>query len=683
MRSGILIPVFLLLTSVAQGQTPAKVTYDEHVLPMLREKCLSCHGQDKKSGGLSLHTFARLMEGGSSGVIVKPGDPDGSTLFGVVAHKVEPYMPPRSPMLAKEADLLRRWIEMGALENSGSKVVINKPKVDIGLGTVVRGKPEGPPPMPANPLPLDPFVRLPRPNAVLAMATSPWAPLIAIGGPKQVFLYHTETLDLLGVLPFPEGQVQVLKFSRNGTLLLAAGGRGGKSGKAVVWSVKTGQRITEVGDETDSILAADISPDQTAIAVGGPGKIVRIYATADGKMLHEIRKHTDWVTAIEYSPDGVLLASGDRSSGLQVWESYTAREYFSLRGHTSAITEVSWRPDGNLLASTSEDGSVRLWEMENGTQVKTWNAHPGGSLSVKFGKDGRLVSAGRDKLVKLWDGNGTLVRAFEALPDVVLRTTLNQDGSRVIGGDWSGMVPVWTTGDGKRVGQLSVNPEPLAERIENISKALVAAQSNQEKLVAAVATAQTAGMTASNELARLQKASSDAALEIKVANDNIAKAQGAVNQARAALAQASANVRSREILAQVWQEAAAKVKDSASKAKDDAALQAALTRANEVATMGSTELTQARKVADEKNQALKAAEAIIPPLQQVVARTSATIASAPKLIEAQDKAVKLAQANLATAQASMAAGAANLNQLRTSLDRLKLAQVNKTAQAIK
>src|SRR5262249_30857403 len=165
----------------------------------------------------------------------------------------------------------------------------------------------------------------------------------AVGGQKQVLLYHTDTLDLLGVLPFPEGTPHVLKFSRNGSLLLAGGGHGGKSGRAVIWSVTTGERLTALGDESDAVLAADISPDQSRVALGGPGKVVRIYSTKDGKVAQEIRKHTDWVTALEFSPDGVLLATGDRSSGLFVWEAFTAREYFTLKGHTSAITEISWR----------------------------------------------------------------------------------------------------------------------------------------------------------------------------------------------------------------------------------------------------------------------------------------------------------------------------------------------------
>src|SRR5262249_25593224 len=264
---------------------------------------------------------------------------------------------------------------VGAQQTAGSTVATPAaPKVVLPLNAAGKGKPAVPP-MPPNPPRLAPLVRAARDTAVTALAASPWAPLVAVGGQKQVLLYHCDTLELLGVLAFPEGTPHVLKFSRNGSLLLAGGGRGGKSGRVVVWSVAKGERVFEVGDESDAVLAADISPDQTRVALGGPGKVVRVYGTKDGKLLHEGPKHTDWVTAVQSSPDGVLLATGDRAGGLHVWEAFTTREYHTLKGHTAAITGVSWRADGNVVASSSEDSTVALFEMENGNRIRVWGAH--------------------------------------------------------------------------------------------------------------------------------------------------------------------------------------------------------------------------------------------------------------------------------------------------------------------
>jgi hypothetical protein len=73
-----------------------KVNYIDHVLPILRDSCLGCHNADKQKGGLDASNYVKLMEGGSSGAVVKPGDPDDSRLYTLAAHKAEPKMPPKA-----------------------------------------------------------------------------------------------------------------------------------------------------------------------------------------------------------------------------------------------------------------------------------------------------------------------------------------------------------------------------------------------------------------------------------------------------------------------------------------------------------------------------------------------------------------------------------------------------------
>ncbi|HEY1377373.1 MAG TPA: c-type cytochrome domain-containing protein, partial [Gemmataceae bacterium] len=63
---------------ISSAAEPAKVNYTDHVLPLLRDKCLGCHNGDKARGGLDASNYVKLMEGGSSGAVVKPGDPDDS-----------------------------------------------------------------------------------------------------------------------------------------------------------------------------------------------------------------------------------------------------------------------------------------------------------------------------------------------------------------------------------------------------------------------------------------------------------------------------------------------------------------------------------------------------------------------------------------------------------------------------
>lgn len=662
----------------AKPATPVeKITYNDHVLPLLKAKCGACHSADSAKGGLVVDTYTALMQGGASGEVVVGGDVDGSRLYDLISHKAEPKMPPKEPRMPDEQlAIFKKWIDGGALETVDSKAKIKKPAFTLGTAVITTGKPEGPPPMPEN-LPTDPPVVTARGNAVTAMAASPWAPLVAVSSHKQVLLYNTTEHRLIGVLPFPEGQPQVLKFSRNGGLLLAGGGRAGQTGRVIVWDVKTGHRVFEVGAEYDSVLAADISADHSQIALGGPRKIVRVYSTKDGELMYEIKKHTDWITSLEFSPDGVLLATGDRSNGLFVWEAFTGREFYNLAGHQAAITGISWRLDANMLASSSEDTTIKLWEMGNGGLVKNWGAHGGGAAAVQFTRDGRIFSTGRDRVSKLWDQNGAQQRAFPALNDLGLEVAFSSEDDKAFAGDWSGVVRAWNAKDGAELAPLVTNPPPLVARIDSALKQFQAleaaatqtaaavaglkkAQADREAASVAAAAASTAAQAAATA-AVAEKAAADAALPPKVA---VAAAGDVVFNA-----------------AKQKFDAAAAVKAAADKALVDAGADAAkktaaeqqVAAANAALAPVQAGLTAATTVRDTFAAEKAVAEKLVADLT-VKIKTTADQAVAAKA--AADKAVEVAKVTpeyskmVADAEAAAAAAAGKVAPAKQLVDTL-------------
>lgn len=467
-----LIALILVAPSIALAQKPepkAAVNYKDHVLPVLRKHCQNCHNADKASSDLNVMTYQTLMAGGSSGESIKAGSPDQSLLYKVTTHAADPKMPPKQPKLADaELTIIKTWIEGGAPETAVGAAKAATRKVDFDPVAVTSGKPSGPPPMPGN-LPAVSLPKTERPHAVTALATSPWVPLIAVAGHERVLLYHTDTFKLLGTLAFPERIPYVLKFSRNGKWLLAAGGRGASSGKVVIWDVVTGKRVTEIGDEADIVLAADVSADHKFVALGGPGKLIKIYDTATGELKHKIKKHTDWVTSMEFSPNGEMLATGDRNGGAYVWEAATGGIVFTLGDHKDAITGLSWRADSQMLASASEDGRVILWYAEDGFPTRTFTAQADGRggnrakvpgvLSVQYARNGNLVTAGRDNSARIWKADGSQVSKMEGFTDLPSRAVFSHDGERVFVGDFTGKVRCWNLKDKAPIGELSTNPD--------------------------------------------------------------------------------------------------------------------------------------------------------------------------------------------------------------------------------
>jgi hypothetical protein len=671
--------MFAALCLRGAGAQESAVTFQDHILPLFNTHCLGCHNADKKKGDLDLSSYSAAMAGGGSGELATAGDSANSVLFKVVAHLVDPKMPPKKPKISDaEIAIIKKWIDGGLIDAPGGKAKKSKAaKVDLTLAVSARGKPVGPAAMPIDLL-LEPALHTVRAEAVTALAASPWAPVAAVAGQHQVLLYNTETLDLAGVLPYPERRPQVLRFSRSGALLLAGGGRGAKLGRVVVWDVQTGDRVFEIGEEYDQVLAADLSPDQSHVALGGPSKLVKIYSTKDGELQHSIKKHTDWVTALEYSTDGALLATGDRSGGLHVWEAGTGRILYSLNGHKGAITDLSWRADAKFLASSSEDGQVTVWELPGGTKVKGWQAHPATS-SVKYAQDGRLVTCGRDMITRVWDGNGTKIKDLEAFSDLALRAVFTHDGARVVAGDWTGEIRVWTIADGKRVGLLNTNPPSLADRLASDLKALdeakaAAAKKSDDLRAATAAAAQAAQAQADADkgLAAAQTALAGAEAKGAEAEKAVAAAAPAVKPAQAALAERQSEASQKAQAAKDRAAGLQKAKDELRKAQDALAeLQKDPTRTKEQETAqkavsdktaelakGSENESKARADADQAAAALGTAQKALAQAQTAQKQAAEARTAAQALLAQAKQALTAAQAKAAEAKKRADAAAA-------------------------
>ena len=462
MKRATIILTFWSTFAGAQEQT----TFDEHVFPIFQQSCLNCHNPDKTKGGLDLSTFSATLKGSSGGKIVEPGD-SNSSLMTCVLQTAEPKMPPEGDMLATaQIEILQQWIDGGLLENKSSSArKPSKPKFATALRPDPATKPDGPPPTPQDLL-LEPPVVTPRASAIHAIATSPWAPVLAITGQRQVLLHHTETLELIGILPFPEGDPVSLAFTPDARYLIVGGGIPGKSGTTVTFDITNGSRQLTVAKEFDAILASDIRPSFDLIATGGPSRLLKIWNTETGAQVHSIKKHTDWITALDFSTDGVLLASGDRNGGVWVWESQSCNEFHTLRGHQAAITATAFRADSNILATASEDGSVRFWEMNGGSEVKKIDAHPGGVSAFAFGRDGSSITAGRDLKAKFWKPDFNHARDLsQKLPSLPTAVALDADSKRAFVANSEGFIQAFETASGRHLGEIHANPPTIESRL--------------------------------------------------------------------------------------------------------------------------------------------------------------------------------------------------------------------------
>ena len=93
--------------------TEAEEIFANEVKPLLEAKCLGCHGPTKTSG-LSLQSRDGLLQGGSRGPAITPGDPGKSLLVSALEQQGSLKMPPGGKLTGKEIAAVSRWIELGA-----------------------------------------------------------------------------------------------------------------------------------------------------------------------------------------------------------------------------------------------------------------------------------------------------------------------------------------------------------------------------------------------------------------------------------------------------------------------------------------------------------------------------------------------------------------------------------------
>ncbi|MFK5921198.1 MAG: PSD1 and planctomycete cytochrome C domain-containing protein [Verrucomicrobiota bacterium] len=110
----VLLACILPSAKSAEKQLPAgKITYEQHIRPILKANCFHCHGEgDKLKGDLDLRLRRFIVKGGENGAAVVPGDLKKSLLH---QQLIKGEMPPEDKHLKnEEIALIGQWIAAGA-----------------------------------------------------------------------------------------------------------------------------------------------------------------------------------------------------------------------------------------------------------------------------------------------------------------------------------------------------------------------------------------------------------------------------------------------------------------------------------------------------------------------------------------------------------------------------------------
>jgi WD40 repeat protein len=210
---------------------------------------------------------------------------------------------------------------------------------------------------------------------------------------------------------------------------------------------------------TNNVLDVAFNANGQFIATASTDETVKLW-TPNGTLLYTFDPQQKAITSVSFSPDGFgrdgqLLATSGIEPTVNLWQiqacgngSICVKPFAKLQGHQAPVYRVSFSPDGLYLITASKDKTVKLWK-QDGTLVKTLSGHKDWVLDVSFSPDGKTIaSASRDKTVRLWDLQGKTLKILQGHEDGVSSVAFTPDGKTIATGGADRRIKLWTR-DGK------------------------------------------------------------------------------------------------------------------------------------------------------------------------------------------------------------------------------------------
>ncbi len=380
-RKGALIIVTLFSTLQLCAAAP---TYKD-VSAIFAARCYGCHAAAVKMGSLNLQTWAGFEEGGTHGKIVVAGKSAESRLYLLISGKEMPSMPMDGSKLSTEQiETIKNWIDAGAAGPVAGESSAPAPT----SGTLPKIQPK----TPVKP-------------QIFDLAYSPDGKVLALAGYEEVRLVDPTTKQELAKLTGEAGTVRSIAFSRDGTLLAAAGGLPARSGEVLIWDVAQRKLLHTLRGHSDCIYGVAFSPDGKTVATASYDKLVKLFDIASEKEIRTYKDHIDAVYTVAFTPDGKRLVSGAADRTIKIWNVETGERLYTLSEPQDGINTLAIDPTGKLVAAAGLDKSIRIWSLgeKEGTLLHSLIAHEDAILRLAWSPDGtELLSSSADKTVKLF-----------------------------------------------------------------------------------------------------------------------------------------------------------------------------------------------------------------------------------------------------------------------------------------
>ena len=471
-----------------ESREGASVTFEEDIRPILREHCVMCHKEENLadpviSGALALDSFESVLKGvrgDTSRRVVYPGKSQNSRLVSILLEQDDVLRMPldAEPLPATEIETIIRWIDLGARRGSKREKTGDFPNpvpskaslrvidlrfpltvvpVDTGLSKNIDQEKVQ---LIASIGPLSP---------VTALAYSPDGKSLVVGryGKLSVWDAHRGVVKQIVTSPL-KGALHDLVFSKQKSLLAAAGGLPARQGQTLLLDTGSWEVLHDLSGHRDVVFAAAFSSDGKRLASGSFDKTVMLWDMETREVMATIETHSDFVYDVAFSPDGKVLASASKDRTIKLSDGINGKSIRTLSGHDKDVFSIAITADGKNVISTGVEPQLRWWSLEDGSVRRRSEGHGSSVHQVTVSSDGKfLVTASSDGTLRLWDAQkGTLKQTFSSGSEWMYSVALRPDGKHIAGGTWDGLVKIWDVNSGDLIAILVEPPPRISSRAD-------------------------------------------------------------------------------------------------------------------------------------------------------------------------------------------------------------------------
>lgn len=155
------------------------------------------------------------------------------------------------------------------------------------------------------------------------------------------------------------------------------------------------------------LVAADLSPDGSMLALAGTDGSVRLWDVLSRRASRTLEENAKLIHSLQFSPNGQWLACigdwGFFTVTVRLWDASTGREQTLVGDVPGNVRSLAFSPNSQLLATAGDGRSIVLWDLNTRKVKQTLDDLPDRATAIAFNPQGTLLAAAcRNKSVQLW-----------------------------------------------------------------------------------------------------------------------------------------------------------------------------------------------------------------------------------------------------------------------------------------